>query len=76
MILLQILPFIGRGSSVGSVSALEAGGPKIDPRILHILRGKTFHVPLIQEEKLLAKERAIHTGKLPTGGLPRNSVVT
>ena len=38
-----------------------------------------FSLPLIQEEQvffqLLAKEWALTTGKLPTGGLPRNSVV-
>ena len=35
-----------------------------------------FPLPLIQEEQLSANgERMLRTGKLPLGGLPRNSVV-
>ena len=39
--------------------------------------GKNFHLTLFQEEQvvsyLLAKEWALNTGELPSGGLPRNS---
>ena len=68
----------GCGSSAGSVSDLPTSGPKMDPRIYHILLWEIF--PSSAELRrascqLLANEWALSTGKLPLGGFPRNSVV-
>ena len=51
----------GRGSSIGSVFAWHASGPKFDPHVRHILSWRLGHenisttippLPLIQEEQL------------------------
>ena len=51
----------------------------IDPRVRHILLcGKKITSSPVSRRAsyhLLAKEWAVNTGKLPLGGLPRNSVV-
>ena len=57
----------GRGSSIGSMSAWHASGPKFDPHVRHSLSWRQFStailpLPLIQE--LLAKKCALNTGKL------------
>ena len=49
-----------RGSSVGSVSALEAAVPRST-----LTLGSIFSLPLIQEKQILAKKWALYTGKLP-----------
>ena len=66
-------------SLVGSMSALYASC-HINPCPQHILLWKNFPLSLIQEEQVVtcqlpAKEWAQNTGKLPIGGLPRNSGV-
>ena len=67
-----------RCSSVGSVSSSYAKGPEIDPLVQHILLWKFF--PSYADSRrascqLLAIEWPLNTGKLPLGGLPRNSVI-
>ena len=51
----------GRGSSIGSVSAVHASGPEFDPHVPHILSWRLgqeiistaiLPLPLIQEEQL------------------------
>ena len=51
----------GRGSSIGSMSAWHASGPKFDPHVQHNLSWRLGHenismailpLPLIQEEQL------------------------
>ena len=74
---LQIELFMD-GSSVGSVSPLYPRGPEIDPHGRHILLWKIFPSSADSRRascQLLAKEWTLNTGKLPLGGLPRNSVV-
>ena len=60
----------GRGSSIGSVSALHASGPKFDPHVRHILSWRLGHenistailpLPLIQEEHLSVTGRKMCT---------------
>ena len=51
---------------------------EIDPHVLHILswKKKPSSTDLRRAScQLLGKEWALNTGKLPPGGLPRNSVV-
>ena len=60
------------------MSALVKSGPEIDPRVWHCLLRNIF--PSFADSRrascqLLAKEWPLNTGKLPQGGLPRNSVV-
>ena len=61
-----------------SVSASCANGPEIDPRVRHILSRRISPSSVDSRRadcQFLAKECALSTGKLPPGGLPRNSVV-
>ena len=66
-----------RGSWVDSMSTLFASCSKIDSPVQDILSRRFF--PSVDSRRascqLMAKERAFNTGKLPLGGLPRNSVV-
>ena len=52
---------VGRGSSIGSVSAWHASGPEFDPYVRHFLSWRLGHekkftailpLPLIQKEQL------------------------
>ena len=65
-----------RGSLVGSMSALYVSGAVIDPRVRHNLSWNFFPFANLKRAicQFLAKEWALNIGKLPLGGLLRNSV--
>ena len=70
-------PNTKRGSSVGSMSAVYANSPNKEPVLASVIRG-FFPLTLIKEKQVVSywpKEWALDTSSLPTGDLPRNSVV-
>ena len=70
--------FTGHGSLIGILSASYASGHGIDPRARHLHSWKKFPSSANLGNascQLLMKECAINTGKLPPGGLRRNSMV-
>ena len=59
MVCMTILVYLktsntGHDSSVGSMSALYARGPEIDPCVRQILSWKLFSLSLIQEEQVIS----------------------